>query len=169
MSMNGPYPAVQTPFNRRRPMSAHSQSRGIPMHLTVKLTLLAGGLALLASPTFALSAVTTTPAGFSAGPGTDYGPARQLVAGTRVDVIWCGTHANWCLVDLHNKRGWLPYADLKFPKTAAILSDGGTPGGGGGAADDQGGGGSSGTPASRSVMNTNPPHQPITITRPLHF
>jgi uncharacterized protein YraI len=96
--------------------------------------LVAAGLVFTAAPAFALPAITSAEAGFSAGPGTDYGPAPVLKPGTHVNVIWCGTHQNWCLVDLHNKRGWVPMASLNFrlPKVAAFGDDG-TPGNDGGA------------------------------------
>ena len=67
--------------------------------------LVAAGLVLTAAPAFALPAVTMAEAGFSAGPGTDYGPAPSLKIGTHVDVIWCGTHQNWCLVDSELRYG----------------------------------------------------------------
>jgi hypothetical protein len=96
------------------------------MLTTLKLSLLATGLALLAAPAFAATANTIADASFSAGPGTDYGPGKKLAIGTRVDVLWCGTHENWCLVDLHDKKGWIPLAALKFGGPKAMLLDGGT-------------------------------------------
>ena len=101
------------------------------MQLSSLSILAVAGLISLAGPALATSAITVGEAGFSAGPGTDYGPAKTLTVGTHVDVIWCGTHENWCLVDIHNKRGWVPLASLTFkiPRASAV-DDTGTPGGG---------------------------------------
>jgi uncharacterized protein YraI len=121
--------------------------------------LVAAGLVLTAAPAFALPAVTMAEAGFSAGPGTDYGPAPSLNIGTNVDVIWCGTHQNWCLVDIHNKRGWVLMASLNFklPKVAGFGDDG-TQGSGGDIGPAAGSGGQS--PASRSMSLSAEPHRP---------
>ena len=98
------------------------------MRHTFSVTVIAAALAALASPAFAIPALTVADTSFSAGPGTDYGPAPTIKLGTHVDVIWCGTHKNWCLIDIHNKRGWVPMADLTFklPKVVT-LNDDGTP------------------------------------------
>jgi uncharacterized protein YraI len=92
--------------------------------------LLSTALLSLAAPVLAAPAVTLAEAGFSAGPGTDYDISKKLAVGSHVDVIWCGTHDNWCLVDFHNKRGWLPMAALSFKVPHAVSTDDeGTPGG----------------------------------------
>jgi uncharacterized protein YraI len=136
------------------------------MLTTLKLSLIATGLALLASPAFAVSANTIADAGLSAGPGTDYGNAKPLAIGTRVDVIWCGTHGNWCLVDLHNKKGWIPLADLKLGGTKATLQDGGTTDHGSAQVATSGGQGG-GNPV-KSVNESQTPH-PVTIHIPPGF
>lgn len=93
--------------------------------------LLAAGLVLAAAPVFAAPAITVAEAGFADGPGKDYAVGRKLTVGSHVDVLWCGTHENWCLVDFHNKRGWLPLASLTFKIGKAVTVDGGTAGSGG--------------------------------------
>lgn len=101
------------------------------MHLTRLSILVVAGTISFAVPAFASPALTVAEADFSAGPGADYGPAKKLVVGTHVDVIWCGTHANWCLVDIHNKKGWVPLASLTFKLPRVVtLADDGTPNGG---------------------------------------
>jgi uncharacterized protein YraI len=104
------------------------------MRQSLLSVLLAAGLLSLAAPAFAAPAITLAEAGFAAGPGADYDIASKLAIGSHVDVIWCGTHENWCLVDFHNKRGWVPMASLTFKVPHAVaMSDGGTPNTGGGA------------------------------------
>ena len=87
--------------------------------------LLSTAVLAIAAPVLAAPAVTLAEAGFSAGPGTDYDISRKLAVGTHVDVVWCGTHDNWCLVDFHNKRGWVPMAALTFKVPHAVSIDGG--------------------------------------------
>jgi uncharacterized protein YraI len=131
------------------------------MLTTIKLSILATGLALLASPAFAVSANTIADASLSAGPGADYGAAKPLAIGTRVDVIWCGAHGNWCLVDLHNKKGWIPLADLKLGGSKATLVDGGTTDHGGPQVASSGSGG--GGQKVLSMATQTAPHQTIHI------
>jgi len=109
------------------------------------------GLTSLAGQAFATSALTVAEAGFSAGPGTDYGPAKKLAIGTHVDVIWCGTHANWCLVDIHNKRGWVPMASLTFKVPHAVADEDG--GGTGGVTGPAGAGGPAGNPGTQHAKD----------------
>ena len=97
------------------------------MRQTLLSVLLSAGLLSLAAPAFAAPAITLVEAGFAAGPGTDYDIGKKLAIGTHVDVVWCGTHENWCLVDVHNKRGWVPMASLTFKVPHAVSMDGGTP------------------------------------------
>lgn len=100
------------------------------MRSNLLLLLVSTALLAPAAPVLAAPAITLAEAGFSAGPGTDYDMTKKLAAGSHVDVIWCGTHENWCLVDFHNKRGWLPMASLTFKVPQAVsMDDGGTPGG----------------------------------------
>lgn len=119
------------------------------MKLLTLSVLATASLIALAAPAFATSALTVAETGFSAGPGTDYGPAKKLTIGTHVDVIWCGTHANWCLVDIHNKRGWVPMASLTFKVPHAVLDEDG--GSTGGPAAPTGPGGPTKSPASNTV------------------
>jgi hypothetical protein len=85
--------------------------------------LLCAGLLSLAGPAIAAPAITLAEAGFAAGPGADYDISKTLAIGTHVDVVWCGTHENWCLVDIHNKRGWVPLASLTFKVPHAVTLD----------------------------------------------
>ena len=74
-----------------------------------------GGLAFVALATnaaLAASAFTVAEVGLLDGPGAKYASAGRVPVGSRVDVIWCGTTEEWCLVELHRKKGWLPAAIL---------------------------------------------------------
>lgn len=103
------------------------------MRQSLLSVLLSAGLLSLAAPALAAPAITLAEAGFASGPGSDYDISKKLAIGTHVDVIWCGTHGNWCLVDIHNKRGWVPMASLTFKVPHAVLMDGsGTPNSGAG-------------------------------------
>ena len=104
----------------------------------IRSFLFAAGLAALAGPAFAFPALTTAQAGFLAGPGADYDSLGTLPSGARVDVIWCGTHKNWCLVETRHKMGWVPQDDLvdNTHKSFAAIDNsnggGGAPGAPGG-------------------------------------
>lgn len=78
----------------------------------IRSILVACAFALIAAPALAFPAVIVAEAGFSAGPGSDYDIFGKLPTGTTVDVIWCGTHAEWCLIKVHKTMGWLPESDL---------------------------------------------------------
>lgn len=98
------------------------------MRQSLLSVLLSAGLLSLAAPALAAPAITLAEAGFASGPGSDYDIGKKLAIGTHVDVIWCGTHDNWCLVDIHNKRGWVPMASLTFKVPHAVaMGDDGTP------------------------------------------
>lgn len=103
---------------------------------------LAAGLAVLAGPAFAFPAVTTIRAGFLTGPGTDYDTLGTLPSGAHVDVIWCGTHKNWCLVQIYKTLGWLPQANIvaKTYKGFAMIDNSNGGAGGPAAAGGKGGG-----------------------------
>lgn len=88
--------------------------------------------ALLAGPALAVPAVLIGTEGFLSGPGGDYNSLGSLDKGDHVDVIWCGAKGNWCLVEMHGKKGWVPLASLN------------TRPGGGGSTDDSGGNGKGG-------------------------
>src|SRR5262249_44697790 len=98
---------------------------------------LAAGITLLAGPAMAFPAVTVAEAGFATGPGTDYDIFGTLPAGTHVDVVWCGTHKDWCLVEVHKIMGWMPAGNLqaKGYKNTAFLSGSSNSGGPAGAQD----------------------------------
>ena len=85
------------------------------------------GLALLASPALAVSAHTTLDAKFQIGPGTKYAVVGTIPAGARLDVIWCGTTDQWCLVDIQHRLGWVLLSGLKFAsaqQAAMVIEDG---------------------------------------------
>ncbi len=129
--------------------------------ITLRL-LSAAGFALLAGPALASPAITVAAAGFAVGPGTDYDIHGTLPVGTHLDVVWCGTHENWCLVELHNQMGWVPLDVLNLkPGGSSVALNGGTGGGAGGpaaVATDPGPG-----PGESAVLSTDPPpgHTPI--------
>ncbi len=86
-------------------------------------TLILGAVLVASSiaPALATPARLTVGSPWRDGPGTDYAALGNLEVGTRVDLIWCGTRANFCLVERHGKKGWVPLDALNV-----------RPGGGGG-------------------------------------
>jgi uncharacterized protein YraI len=129
------------------------------MKSTILPVLVSAGLLALAAPAFAAPATTTAEAGFAAGPGSDYDISRKLAIGSHVDVIWCGTHENWCLIEIHNKRGWVPLASLNFKHSRAVNVDGTTAASGGGSTAVVTGGGSGGGEAAAAIATeTNSNH-----------
>jgi hypothetical protein len=56
-----------------------------------------------------------------------------------VDVIWCGTHKNWCLVEVHKTLGWLPQPDIVGKTYKGFAAIDNSNGGGGGASASGGG------------------------------
>lgn len=92
------------------------------MHSSLRLPLLAAGLALLASPAVAISARTSVDASLLIGPAKTYASVGVVPANTRLTVLWCGTTADWCLVDLKHRLGWLPLAVLRFSKQQDVTA-----------------------------------------------
>lgn len=128
------------------------------MHRSLLSVLLSAGPLSLAAPAFAAPAITLAEAGFAAGPGADYDIARKLAIGSHVDVIWCGTHENWCLVDFHNKRGWVPMASLTFKVPHAVSMDGGGTPNSGDSGPIAGPGGSKAAAAEAAALAPAKPH-----------
>jgi hypothetical protein len=124
------------------------------MHISPLAGAVATVLLSLAGPALAAPAVTLTEAGFAAGPGKDYDITRKLAGGSHVDVIWCGTHENWCLVDFHNRRGWVPMASLTFKVPHAVNLDGSGGSSNGDAPIATGGGGGGGGKAAALATET---------------
>jgi uncharacterized protein YraI len=126
--------------------------------LLIRSFVLAAGLAVLAGPACAFPALTTVKAGFLAGPGADYDTLGTLPSGAHVDIIWCGTHKSWCLIQVHRTMGWMLQADLvdNTHKSVAGINynnggnGGSTPGGSAG-----GGGGSHPAEAMATEINPN--------------
>jgi len=89
---------------------------------------------VLAGSAFASPALTTSAVTLLDGPGADYSKLMDLPAEMHVNIVWCGLHDNWCLVEEHNHMGWLPMAILKTKGgtgVAALGSDSGGDGAGG--------------------------------------
>jgi uncharacterized protein YraI len=126
------------------------------MKSALPLALVSAGLLALAGSALAAPATTVAEAGFAAGPGTDYDISRKLAIGSHVDVIWCGTHDNWCLIEIHNKRGWVPLASLSFKHSRAVNTDGTTTGNGGGPIADAGAGAKSSPAGSQPEAMATP-------------
>ena len=84
--------------------------------MTIKLIAAAGaGLIAMLSTGAALAspALTLTAQPLLNGPSiAGYAKLADLAAGTHVNVVWCGMHDKWCLIDEHNLMGWIPLADL---------------------------------------------------------
>lgn len=85
-----------------------------------KLTtaLLVAGSAILAVAAFAgtaeaAQATTLSKAALYAGPGGSFSQLGHLDGGIKVGLIWCGAEVKFCLVQYHNKQGWVSVDDLK--------------------------------------------------------
>jgi len=102
----------------------------------IRSIVFAAGFALTTAPAIAFPAMTTAEAGFATGPGTDYDIFGKLPSGTHVEVIWCGTHKDWCLVNVHKMMGWLPENDLVARSVNGLTPIEGTSTGGGTVAGD---------------------------------
>ena len=90
------------------------------------------GLTLVAGAASASPALTLSTGKVLSGPGADYATLATLPAGAHVDVIWCGTRQNWCLIKQHNKMGWVEAIDLNIKPgggTDVVADDGGMNGG----------------------------------------
>jgi hypothetical protein len=99
-----------------------------------------------------VGAASATPAkllagtGFLSGPGAKYNALAALDPGAKVDVIWCGTTENWCLVTFHNKKGWVPLDLLNLrPGGGGSVADGSSSSGGSSGGGSAGGGKSGGS------------------------
>ena len=66
------------------------------------------------APALATPARITVDSPWRDGPGKEYAALGNLEPGTRVDLIWCGTKANYCLVERHGKKGWVPFEALNL-------------------------------------------------------
>jgi len=73
---------------------------------------------------FASPALTTGNQPLLSGPGTDYAKLTDLPAKSHVNVVWCGTHQNWCLVSEHGRMGWVPMASLSHAAGGAPVAAG---------------------------------------------
>lgn len=112
------------------------------------------GAALLAGSASASPALTLASGKLLSGPGTDYAALTTLPAGAHVDLIWCGTRQNWCLIKQHNRMGWVKAEDLNMKPgggTDVATADGGTNGGKPGAFVDA----ADGSAAMATQTNTN--------------
>jgi hypothetical protein len=109
------------------------------MILAFRPAALATLLTCLAAPALASPAVLYTDATVREGPGEQYGPLYQLLAGTHVDLRECTTD-EWCRVIRRSKEGWVkldaldirPGVDDASDDTAATNggANGGKKGGG---------------------------------------
>jgi len=84
-------------------------------------------LALLTGIASASPATTVGKVPVLAGPGGNYAALTTVPEGTHVDLIWCGTPDNWCLVEQHGRKGWVHLGDLNLKVHGpANAVDGGT-------------------------------------------
>ena len=84
--------------------------------MVLKLSIAASfgvGIAMLAGSAFANPALVKAPLPLLDGPGADYRKLADLPAQAHVNVVWCGLHDQWCLIEEHNKLGWIPLASLE--------------------------------------------------------
>ena len=89
------------------------------------------GLILIVGTASASPALTLGSGKLLSGPGTDYASLGSLPAGAHVDLVWCGTRQNWCLIKLHSQMGWVPATELNAkPGGGAAVADTGGPNGG---------------------------------------
>lgn len=121
-------------------------------HTQMQKRLTVRALGALAATCLLVASASATPAkltgdtGFLAGPGKSYDALAALDTGDKVDVIWCGTTEDWCLVSFHNKKGWVPLALLNLrPGGGGNTADGGSSSGGGSGNTASTGGGSGGS------------------------
>ena len=84
------------------------------------------------APAFADAALLSHDVTLLAGPGANFGNVAHVPAKAHVGVLWCGNAKfDWCLIDFHDKGGWVHIADLELlgPDGAPIDATGhGVPG-----------------------------------------
>lgn len=71
-------------------------------------------LGSLVVPAAAAPAVMLEAVSFQAGPSRTDDSLGKLATGDRVEVIWCATKDGQCLVEIHNRKGWVPLALLNL-------------------------------------------------------
>ncbi|HEV7717340.1 MAG TPA: SH3 domain-containing protein [Arsenicitalea sp.] len=135
-------------------------------------TLAVAALASSGAGAVAAQAAAAAPLKLLAGPGTDYASVASLGKGAIVNVMWCGTKQNWCLIDRHGVTGWVALGSLKAvgrsaagSEAAAVFPSG--PGAHGGAAGASGAGGGT-TPAGGSGVSPTMTLSPVSPQFSVH-
>ena len=81
---------------------------------SLHLPLVVAALAVCASPALAVTARSHLAVPLLTGPAKSYASVGVIPKTARLDVIWCGTSANWCLVEVKSRVGWVPLSALTF-------------------------------------------------------
>lgn len=76
-------------------------------------TLAACAVALMINPAAAATAFTNTDVTLHSGPGVKFMTTGDVSGNAKVGVLWCGgADFAWCLIQFHNKQGWVSLSDL---------------------------------------------------------
>jgi uncharacterized protein YraI len=82
--------------------------------------------ALFSDPAAAATALTHTDVDLHSGPGTKFMTVGDVGANSKVGVLWCGgADFDWCLIQFHNKQGWVSLKDLTDLGTAGSTAQAG--------------------------------------------
>ena len=89
-----------------------------------------GAVALISNPAAAATALTHTDVDLHSGPGTKFVTIGNVGINSKVGVLWCGSaDFQWCLIQFHNKQGWVSLNELTGIGTAGAISQIGGMGG----------------------------------------
>ena len=72
------------------------------------------------APALAGALFAHVPLALHRGPGEAFGVVSTVSAGAPINVLWCNSEANWCLVDAGHGQGWAPLVSLKAPRSDSI-------------------------------------------------
>jgi hypothetical protein len=135
--------------------------------VVLSTTLAVAALIVTSAGAFAAQASAAAPVKLLAGPGSDYASIASLAKGAIVNVMWCGTKQNWCLIDRHGVTGWVSLGSLKAvgrssagSEAAAVFPSG--PGAHGGAVG--GTGGTSGASGGTAPGGSSAPGTTLTLS-----
>ena len=87
-------------------------------------------VALVSNTAAAATAMTQANVNLHSGPGTKFVTVGDVGANSKVGILWCGrADFDWCLIQFHNKQGWVSLNDLTgFGTNGSKLGVGGTGG-----------------------------------------
>jgi len=99
------------------------------IHKFALSALAACSVALMINPAAAATAFTSTDVNLHSGPGAKFMTTGDVGANAKVGILWCGgADFAWCLIQFHNKQGWVSLSDLTGFGTKGSKSGGGTDG-----------------------------------------